>query len=458
MKLRHRYSISIFLVGVICVVAMVADRALSTKGLLGERASARAEALASAVAREVIKPLQSGDGRVVRERLGLFTELAGVESIRIVDAGDQPLFTAGRRFGKPDEDALKRTARELFAGPGGEARTVEVIVSSEGYKKALLPVLFRGALWGGASIALLALVSWWLGNLAGRKIETLIQAIALIDGDASLDLPDVSANSEIGALSRGFQELRRRLKEEGARRRKSEEQRDDMVNMLVHDMKQPLMIFHMAMTTLDGSETVARDKDVLLAMSMARRSTARMDAMVDGVLQTVSLERYGEPPERVRTSIEELLKECSQEGAMIARASDREWRLTVDPALNGRWVLAHPAMLRRLVGNLILNAFDHSPEGTPLTLGAKPSGTDPSSVEVFMINDAPELALEPEALLEGKRGGSAHGSHAGLGLAFCRHAAKLHAGRLEAERLEDGRVAFRAVLPMGRADGPAGAA
>lgn len=450
MKLRHRYSLSIFLIGSLCVAAMVADRALSTQKLLGERAEARAEALASAAAREIIDPLQRGDDKAVRDRLRIFSELSGVERVQVVDMSGRATHGSGRRFGHPDEDALHRTARELFAGPGGEARAVEVSISADGFKRAIFPLIARGALWGGLSIVLLGLASWWLGRLAGGKIEALSSAVAGMDGDASLELPDISRNSEIGALSRAFLDLRRRLNEEGARRKKLEAQRDDMTNMLVHDLKHPLTVFRMSMSILNDIEASSQAPGFSTALSLATRSTARMEAMIDGVLQAAVLEHAPQPPERVRTPIVEFMKNCAEEDSLIVKASKRPCRLEIGPELKGRWILAHPAMLRRLMGNLVLNAVDHAPEGTAVTIGARRSTKDASSVELFVSNDASKIQLEPEAMLRGKYQSSGGNSHAGLGIAFCRLAAKSHSGRIEARLNDDGRVIFSATIPMGR--------
>lgn len=450
MQLRHRYSLSIFFVGSLCVAAMLADRALSTQTLLGERAEARAEALAAAAAHEIIDPLQRGDDKTVRDRIRLLSELSGVERVQVVDMSGRATHGSGRRFGHPDEGALHRTGRELFAGPGGEARAVEVSVSADGFKRAIFPILARGALSGVFSILLLGLASWWLGRLAGGKIEALSRAVAGMDGAAPLKLPDIDRNSEIGALSRAFLDLHRRLKEEGARRKQLEAQRDDMTNMLVHDLKHPLTIFRMSMSILNDIEPASQERGFATALSLATRSTARMESMIDGVLQAAVLENAPQPPERVRTPIVKFMKNCAEEDELIVRASKRPWRLEIAPELEGRWILAHPAILRRLIGNLVLNAVDHAPEGTPVTLGARRSKKDASSVEFFVSNDASKIQLEPEAMLRGKYQSSGDNSHAGLGLAFCRLAVKSHSGRIEARLDEDGQVVFSATIPMGR--------
>lgn len=454
MKLRHRYSLSIFLIGSLCVAAMLADRATSTQTLLGERAEARAEALASAAAHEIIDPLLRGDDKTVRDRLRLFSELNGVERVQVVDMSGRATHGIGRRFGHPDEEALHRTGRELFAGPGGEARAVEVSISADGFKRAIFPLIARGALSGGLSILFLGLASWWLGRLAGGKIEALSSAIADIDGAAPLNLPDIGRNSEIGALSRAFLDLHRRLEAEGARRKKLEAQRDDMTNMLVHDLKHPLTIFRMSMAILNDIEAASHARGFATALSLATRSTARMEAMVDGVLQAAVMEHAPHPPERVRTLIVEFMRNCAEEDSLIVKASKRPWRLEIGRELEGRWILAHPALLRRLVGNLVLNAVDHAPAGTTVTLGARRSTKDASCVELFVSNDASRIQLEPEAMLRGKYQSSGDNSHAGLGLAFCRLAAKSHSGRIEARLNEDGRVVFSATIPMGREETP----
>lgn len=454
MKLRHQYSLIIFLVGLACVTAMVADRAASTRALLGERASARAEALAAAVARESLEPLERGDTRAVRKQLGLIAELNGVERIRILDVQGRTLHEAGRRFGRPDDGSIHRTAGELMALAGGKVLRVEVSVASPALGGALVPILARGTLWGGLSILLLAWASWRLGRRAGRKLELLSEAVTCVD-DASLTLPDPSGGSEIGVLTRAFLELRRKLEEQRKRRLALEEQRDDMINMLVHDMKHPLTVFRMAMGALDDAASRPHAREIETALSLARRSSARLEAMIDGVLQAAHLEHAAEPRARARTSVLGFLSKCAEEDALIAAAAGRPWGFEADPELRGRWMLADAAMLRRLLGNLVLNAIDHSPHGTPLTLGARRSTKDADNVELYVANDGSGLESEPEELLLGKYRSSGGSSHAGLGLAFCRLAAEHHSGRLAARRSEDGRVVFSVTIPMGR--GPAAA-
>jgi signal transduction histidine kinase len=175
-----------------------------------------------------------------------------------------------------------------------------------------------------------------------------------------------------------------------------------------------------------------------------------MEAMVDGLLQAARLEHAAQTPEWARTPIVGFLENCASENALIVKSSNRPWQLVIDPELGGRWMFSHPSILRRMVGNLVLNAVDHSPEGTPVILGARRHQKNASCVEIFVSNDASKLQLEPEALLRGKYQNTGDNSHAGLGLAFCRLAAKSHSSRLDSQLLENGQVVFSVTIPMGR--------
>ncbi|MDX6768394.1 MAG: HAMP domain-containing sensor histidine kinase [Elusimicrobiota bacterium] len=456
MKLRQRHALSIFAVGLFCGAALVADRAASTRRLLSERAQARAEAIAAAVARGVQEPAGAGDADAVASRLKLFADLSGVERVQILDARGRARFTATHRYGRPPEGALRRAASEHFAGAGDEPLSVSVAVWTDASEGALWPTVVRGAAWTLLSVATLALVSWWLGRLAGRKIEQLVDAVNRAPGDFSRHLPDLTMNSEIGALSRAYRDLQRRLKEEHDRRLKLEAARDDMTAMLVHDLKHPLTVFRLAMSLLTDAVSAAREPDIASALSLAGRSSSRMESMIDGVLQVARVEQGDEPPDRVRVPVLEFLDDCAQEDSLIVGANGRPWRLERDLSLHGGCILAHPAMLRRLVGNLVLNAIDHSPDGTEVVLGARAAHDDPLSVVIYVLNDASRLDSDPESLLQGRFQGEGGPSHAGLGLAFCRFAARWHSGRLDAKRLDDGRVEFSVRMPLGRSEGAPG--
>ncbi len=447
MKMRHRFAACFFALGAVCAGIMIAARAHSTREILAARLDARAETIASSVAEELVELLRRGDAREIQARLRPFSRLNNVASISVKDAGGVLLYRTSPAPETRPEGLLQ--GRAFIGDPRGMLGSVEVDMGARALARTVSNVILQDLLWAIACIALLAWTSWYLGALAGTKIERLAEAVERIGRGEKVELPEVTRNSEIGALSRAFRELRRGLADEEARRRALEAQRDDMTNMLVHDMKHPLTVFRMVLVLLSEMNKTTISKSAAEAIAMANRSTYTLDAMIDGVLQAARIEHGSEAPPRVRLPIGQFLKDCAEVDSMIARTSGKEWELHIDSRLENRWILAHRPLLRRLIGNLVLNAVDYSPPGALLTLDARPSAADPASVEISIINEAGTIDRDPSALLNGKYGSDGEQSHVGLGLAFCKMAAKLHSGRMDARRRPDGTISFSVTLPMG---------
>jgi signal transduction histidine kinase len=454
--MRHRLAASFFALGAVCACIMIADRAHSTRTILVARLDARAETLASAAAEESAELLRRGEAGQVRGRMRSFERLNDVERIAVSDARGV-LIHQTRPQADERAGAFQR-GRAFIRDARGMLGSVEVTMSTASIGPAVESASLQGAPWAALCIGLLAWASWYLGALAGGKVERLIEAVDRIGHGESVELPDSTRSSEIGALSRAFADLRRKLGEEEGRRRKLEEQRDDMTNMLVHDMKHPLTVFRMVLVLLGEMMKTSLSKDMADAIAMANRSTYTLDAMIDGVLQTARLEHAGEPPPRTRVAITKFVKGCAEVDSAIVRSSGKAWSLWLDPRIEDHWILASGPVLRRLVGNLVLNAIEHSPDGSKVTLAAAPSAQEPSCVEISVSNDGSSLDCEPTTLLNGKYRSDGERSHAGLGLAFCRLAAHWHSGRMGARRSPDGTATFFVTLPMGRPEAAASSA
>lgn len=442
MMLRHRFSLALFLAGAAGLAALLTDRVYATGELLDARAASRAETLAAAGARDLHRSLVRGDKTAVQDLLRFLSEVQSVERAALVDSAGREL-AAARGPAAPSGERHRFVAREPVDAGGGSPLWLEVTIHPARRRDAFAEVAGRGALWSLACLAALAFTSWRLGALAGRKLEALAAAVEKLDDGGPISLPESGSSSEIGTLSRSFAELRRRLRLAAEERRRLESQRDDMINMLVHDMKQPMTVFRVSLAMLEDPGERPQER-VGEALAIARRGLTRLESMIDGVLQSACLQR-GATPRKRRIALARFLQECAEEDGLVLRGAGRPWRLTMAPEIQGRWIFAHRPMLRRLLGNLLLNALDHSPDGSPVSMSAHLT-RDGGSVEVAIENEAPQGSapvFDTPAYTSGEES-----SHAGLGLAFCRMAARWHGGRF-AGRLEDGRVIFALTLPLG---------
>ena len=111
-------------------------------------------------------------------------------------------------------------------------------------------------------------------------------------------------------------------------------------------------------------------------------------------------------------------------------------------------VRGDPAMLERVVGNLVDNAVKHSPAGGTITIELVSGNT----VALTVRDQGPGVAPadQPQLFNRFFRGDSRQGESkgTGLGLAIAKAAAEAHGGRLEFVGNDPGAV-FRLILPAG---------
>jgi two-component system sensor histidine kinase KdpD len=110
--------------------------------------------------------------------------------------------------------------------------------------------------------------------------------------------------------------------------------------------------------------------------------------------------------------------------------------------------------LEQVLVNLLENAANYAPPGTPLTIRARAAGGG-GGVEVEVADRGPGLPAGAESRVFEKFFRAASGPDGrrgiGLGLAICRGVVEAHGGGITAANREGGGAAFRFTLP---ADGP----
>ncbi|HSN34262.1 MAG TPA: ATP-binding protein [Ideonella sp.] len=166
-----------------------------------------------------------------------------------------------------------------------------------------------------------------------------------------------------------------------------------------HDLRTPLTRLRMRLESLDAPEAVA--------------DIHEMNALIDSSLAVLREQRDGVPAEPI--DVAALLQ------AMVDDLADQGQDVTAD-ALPPARVRAHPAALRRVIGNLLGNALRY---GRCARVGLRPAGP---RVELWIDDDGPgippeqiEQAFQPWRQL-GTPGARPAGH--GLGLAIARDLAE----------------------------------
>ena len=250
------------------------------------------------------------------------------------------------------------------------------------------------------------------------------------------DRPRVEEEKEEGE---GDSDLVRRLEALQSLHR----EQGDQIAAVVHDLRGQL-------TTLYGelelmSERAPPQGELAEGMRQALFGARRIDSLVGDLLVARGLEHAGVSPRLesvslgalVRKTIEAYARRCQRKGVvLLAPSPGLDFMMRVDPAL-----------LRRVIENLLENALRYTPPAGRILIEAR--GEDP--VEIVVSNDGPRIPLEErERIFENRRRGSAEAPDArnlGLGLYFCRRAIEAHGGTVTVVETEGWPTSFSISLP-----------
>ena len=318
----------------------------------------------------------------------------------------------------------------LMPLPGLLACTLWVLVL--GLASALLPGLFQvwfaptGAIFGGLSA--FPLWSWRRLEAARRHLDQeLLQLRSILPRNGMApDSPDEER-------SMGFEQRIAWVQAAQLRMQHLEEQRKEALAFISHDLRSPLAS---AVQRLESEPLCESEKllpTLLRAQTMAQNflKLARAEALDQ--LQMKSLELVS------------VLHQAADEVYVLARQRGQSIdRVMPDGPV---WVRGDFDALERCTINLLQNAVNYAPNGTPISIGLDQAADE---IRFWVENEGAELGDEQISQLfqrfsRGDKGKSSATS-SGLGLYYVRTVAEKHGGRAGVE-CAGGKVRFWVSLP-----------
>lgn len=205
-----------------------------------------------------------------------------------------------------------------------------------------------------------------------------------------------------------------------------EQLRDDLVRMVVHDMRSPLAALLINLRILKrGAAALSEDDRSILQSSLD--SADILDRMANDLFDVSRLEDCRMPVERAEWDLTRMAHEVrSVLGTLdVDRPIDIE---TVEPVK----ATCDGALIRRVIENLVGNGMRHTPAGTRLRLSIT-RGEDRVRVAVHdqgggVPPEARKKIFEKFGTVEARQESAYHS--AGLGLAFCKLAVEAHGGTI----------------------------
>ena len=232
------------------------------------------------------------------------------------------------------------------------------------------------------------------------------------------------------------------------RLRNLEKLRDDLMKMIVHDLKTPLTsVLATTEMMLDGDFGPVSDEQ-RQALGDAEGKAEDLLALIDDLLEVARIEDTSLRLELTPIAPGAFVSELAHEWGM--RLQQARASVTVDVADDVPVFEADRALLKRVFSNLIQNALTHAGRGVELRLAVR---GDADSVLFTVADNGPGIAPEYHELIfrkfERVKSASAPSARSsGLGLAFCKLAVEAHGGRIWVQSRTGEGSAFHVLLPL----------
>jgi NtrC-family two-component system sensor histidine kinase KinB len=207
--------------------------------------------------------------------------------------------------------------------------------------------------------------------------------------------------------------------------------REDLIAMVYHDLRSPLANIVSSLEVLGAMFPAGADDTVHSLLTIATRSTDRIQRLTNSLLDINRLEAGQLIGNRQPLNTAELIREVAD--TVLPNLDNRDLKLTWEVTPDLPEVFADADMLRRVLINLLENAIKYTPAGGKLHINARRDG---DFVRICVGDTGPGIPPADQERIFHKftRLASKDGPRGlGLGLAYCRLAVLAHGGEIWVE-------------------------
>jgi two-component system sensor histidine kinase KdpD len=220
--------------------------------------------------------------------------------------------------------------------------------------------------------------------------------------------------------------------------------RNTLLASISHDLRTPLAaiagagsLIALSSTALDGDRRVTLGR-------LIERKAQDMTELVSNILKFSELEHDHDRLETDWHAVADLIEHSLRRNEVALSQQRVDLELPADLPL----VLVEATLIVQILNNLLQNAAKYTPPGTRISIMAR---VDSEQLVITIDDDGPGLpCADTERLFEKFQRGRSEDSipGAGLGLAICRAAARLHGGEIDARNRPEGGARFEVRLPV----------
>jgi two-component system, sensor histidine kinase and response regulator len=231
--------------------------------------------------------------------------------------------------------------------------------------------------------------------------------------------------------------------------REVEKMRDDLMKMIVHDLKTPLTSVLASMEMLIDGDFGALNADQRKMLSDAEGKAEDLLALIGDLLEVSRIEEATMKLDIQQIAPAALLNEVVHEWSI--RFQQEAATAHVDVADDAPVFQADKALLKRVLGNLVQNALTHSAKAVTLQMSARREG---DGILFTITDNGPGIPPEYHEVIfrkfeRVKNPNIPRTRSSGLGLAFCKLVVDAHGGRIWVQSAGEGKgSSFHFVLPI----------
>lgn len=249
----------------------------------------------------------------------------------------------------------------------------------------------------------------------------------------------IETGDEVQELAENFEKMATVLKE-------LEEVRRDLINMIIHDLKNPLSGIMGGLDFL-GSGLVGEFSDEQKkVIGIAKRSSEKMLSMIQNLLAVSKMEEGMLQLHSEKVELSHFINEIKVQYDSLCNGENKKIHLSCQ---HGVYANIDKGLIERVLGNLISNAVFHTISGGNISINV--ASLD-AFIEISVCDDGPGVPQEYkdkifEKFVQIKRRQAHLRSGAGLGLTFCKLAVELHGGTIKVESESGNGSSFIFTIP-----------
>ncbi len=296
-----------------------------------------------------------------------------------------------------------------------------------------MPIESEDRVWGAIAFASLSAQHYSQEDLRIVHLLAMQLANAIRNANRFAEI-----NRLYGQLAHTYQELQR-----------AEELRADMMHMIVHDLRNPLSVINISLELLHELIRQSAVVDRYHNIERAQRASCHMSSLINDLLDFSKLENNEYHLKLARITLSPLLAELATEWQLHATKERKQLRLEI--RTGSVQVAIDVRLVRRVLDNLLSNAFKFTGANDTITLGAS---AHPHGLELYVADTGAGISAAYHQRIFDKffqvaaDDGESSSAGSGLGLAFCKLIVEAHGGTIWVESPGQGGSTFRFTLPL----------